>query len=136
MNPPPAFPPARGSLSPTVAGTLSPFDAVIFDLDGVVTDTATVHQAAWKELFDNVLQDPRIRAGGAKGEFGEQDYLRYVDGRPREDGVRAFLGSRGITLPDGSPDDTEQDWTVAGLGLRKDRIFREHLQRAGVMVFP
>src|SRR3954468_12912341 len=100
MNPPPAYPPVRGELSPTVAGTLSPFDAVIFDLDGVVTNTAAVHQAAWKELFDSVLQDPRMPDDGDKGEFEGQDYLRYVDGRPREDGIKAFLHARGITLPD------------------------------------
>ena len=136
MNTLPAFPPARGTLSPTVAGTLSPFDAVIFDLDGVVTNTAAAHQAAWRELFDSVLRDPRMPAGIDAAGLTGQDYLRHLDGRPREEGIRTFLHTRGITLPEGSPEDTEQDWTVVGLGKRKNRIFQEQLGRTGVRVFP
>ncbi|MCG2622171.1 beta-phosphoglucomutase family hydrolase [Arthrobacter sp. I2-34] len=136
MNVPPAYPLARGTLSPTVAGTLSPFDAVIFDLDGVVTNTAAVHQAAWKELFDSVLADSRMPVDNGVPEFADEDYRRYIDGRPREDGVRSFLRSRGIALPEGSPQDTEQDWTVFGLGKRKNRIFQELLRRTGVKAFP
>ena len=136
MNTLPTFPPARGTLSPTVAGTLSPFDAVIFDLDGVVTNTAAIHEAAWRELFHSVLRDPRMPAGIDAAGFTGQDYLRHLDGRPREEGIRTFLRSRGITLPEGSPEDTEQDWTVVGLGKRKNRIFHERLRRTGVRVFP
>jgi len=136
MNAPPAYPPSRGTLSPTVAGTLSPFDAAIFDLDGVVTNTAAVHQAAWHALFDDVLRDPRIPEGCRGATFDSRDYRRHVDGRSREDGIRAFLGSKGITVPEGSPEDSEQDWTVFGLGKRKNSIFRAQLRDRGVKVFP
>jgi beta-phosphoglucomutase family hydrolase len=122
--------------SPTASAALSPFDAVIFDLDGVVTDTATVHEAAWKQLFDGVLEDPRITGHAPKGPFSAADYLDYVDGRPREDGVRSFLASRGITLPDGKPSDAAGELTVRGLAKLKDRIFKELLGRDGVRTFP
>lgn len=122
--------------SPTAAAAVSPFDAVIFDLDGVVTDTAAVHAAAWKELFDEVLKDPRIPAGANRGPFRIEDYLKYVDGRPREEGVRVFLASRGIVLPDGKASDTAEEWSVFGLGAHKNRLFMERLDREGVLAFP
>ncbi|GAC1453762.1 MAG: hypothetical protein PVSMB10_11450 [Pseudarthrobacter sp.] len=122
--------------SPTAAAALSPFDAVIFDLDGVVTDTATVHEAAWKQLFDEVLEDPRLTGQARTGPFTAADYLDYVDGRPREDGVRSFLASRGVTLPDGKPSDAPGELTVSGLARRKDRLFNELLGRDGVRTFP
>ena len=78
------------------------FDAVLFDMDGVVTRTAAVHFAAWKETFDALLSK---RDGSKQKPFTQQDYLDYVDGKPREDGVRSFLGSRGIILPLGSSKD-------------------------------
>lgn len=111
------------------------FEAVIFDLDGVVTDTASVHRAAWKELFDDEL---RRRAGGGDSgfePFTDDDYRRYVDGRPRYDGVRAFLASRGITLPEGTPDDPPEARTVCGLGNTKDAMFHRRLDDDGVAVF-
>ena len=89
--------------SPTAAAALAPVDAVVFDLDGVVTDTAEFHAAAWKELFDAVLQDSRIPQDARRDPFTDADYLSYVDGRTREDGVTAFLESRGVTLPAGGP---------------------------------
>jgi beta-phosphoglucomutase family hydrolase len=122
--------------SPTASAALSPFDAVIFDLDGVVTDTATVHEAAWKQLFDQVLEDPRITGQARKGPFSTADYLNSVDGRPREDGVRLFLASRGVTLPDGKRSDAPGELTVHGLAKLKDRIFKELLGRDGVRTFP
>lgn len=122
--------------SPTVSAALSPFDAVIFDLDGVVTDTATVHEAAWKQLFDEVLKDPRISGSAQEGPFSAEDYLAYVDGRPREDGVRSFLASRGVTLPEGRRSDAPGDLTVHGLAKLKDRIFKEVLAHNGVRTFP
>ncbi len=122
--------------SPTANAALSPFDAVIFDLDGVVTDTALVHEAAWKELFDDVLADPRIPATAVRGSFTTDDYLTYVDGRPRDDGVRSFLASRGVTVPEGTGTDTAGDWTVQGLARRKDRLFRDRLAHDGVRTFP
>ena len=122
--------------SRTAAAALAPFDAVIFDLDGVVTDTAAVHAAAWKELFDEVLKDPRIPVEANRTSFGTEDYLKYVDGRPREDGVKLFLASRGIVLPEGDASDTAEEWSVYGLGAHKNRLFKERLDREGVMVFP
>lgn len=93
------------SKSPTAAAALSPFDAVIFDLDGAVTDTAEIHAAAWKDVFDSVLRDPRTPALAKQEPFTDSDYRRYVDGRPREEGVRAFLASRGVEIPPGEATD-------------------------------
>ncbi|WP_028270665.1 beta-phosphoglucomutase family hydrolase [Arthrobacter sp. UNC362MFTsu5.1] len=122
--------------SPTVAAALAPVDAVVFDLDGVVTDTAELHAAAWKELFDAVLQDRRMPADARRDPFTDTDYLRFVDGRTREDGVMAFLQSRGVTLPAGGHADGPGEWTAVGLGARKNGIFGELLGRRPVPVFP
>jgi beta-phosphoglucomutase family hydrolase len=124
------------SASPTAEAALSPFDAVIFDLDGVITDTAEIHSLAWKELFDSVLQDPR--AGAAEGEhrFTDSDYRRFVDGRPREEGVRTFLKSRGISVPEGAASDPPGAWSVNGLSRRKNDIFNQKLKNGRVTVFP
>ena len=99
---------------------------VLFDLDGVVTKTAKTHAVAWKELFDEYLQ--------AKGEppFEEEDYRRYVDGRPRYDGVETFLQSRGIVLPRGTSEDSPEEETICGLGNRKNQIFHNVLKEHGV----
>ena len=118
--------------SPTVAAALAPVDAVVFDLDGVVTDTAAV----WKELFDAVLQDPRIPQAARRDPFTDSDYLRYVDGRTREDGVASFLRSRGVTLPAGGSGDGPAEWTAVGLGARKNAIFEKLLGIRPVPVFP
>ncbi len=114
--------------------------ACLFDLDGVVTQTATVHARAWKEMFDAFLRE-RARATG--GEFvpfdGRDDYDRYVDGLPRADGVRGFLRSRGIDLPDGDPDDPpdqpDGEVTVNGLGNRKNEIVQRRIREDGVQVY-
>ena len=114
-----------------------PYDAVIFDMDGVVTDTATVHAAAWKRLFDEVLADPRAGGAGSARPFDPaDDYRRHVDGRPREDGVVAFLGSRGIRVPVGDPGDPGSAWTVHGMAARKNAIFLALVAAQGVRVFP
>ncbi|MFR9730080.1 HAD family hydrolase [Saccharopolyspora sp. MS10] len=105
-------------------------DAVLFDLDGVLTDTASVHCAAWKRLFDQYLSSRAERLAPFTGE----DYLRHVDGRPRGDGVRGFLGARGIELPAGSPSDPPGRGTVVGLGKLKDRYFRDAVAARGVRV--
>ncbi len=109
---------------PTIAA--SRFDAVLFDLDGVLTSTARIHAACWKRMFDEYLESRALRTGDAFEPFSiETDYKRYVDGRPRYDGVRAFLASRGITRPEGSPSDPPTAETVCGLGNRKNELFAE-----------
>lgn len=109
------------------------FDAVIFDLDGVVTDTARVHAAAWKELFDSHLSEA---TPGAAPFDADGDYLRFVDGRARVDGAVAFLASRGLTLPAGEPSDPPGAETIWGLANRKDELFLRHLATEGVTAFP
>ena len=117
--------------------TLHGLDAVIFDMDGVVTATATVHAAAWKRLFDEFLVDDAARRGVAFVPFDDHaDYDRYVDGRNRYDGVRGFLASRGIDLPDGGPSDPIDRETACGLGNRKDAYFHEELRGPGAHSYP
>jgi alpha,alpha-trehalase len=106
------------------------FDATIFDLDGVLTDTARVHAAAWNEVFDDFLQRRAEREGAGFQPFDiGSDYLAYVDGRSRHDGIRTFLASRGMKLPEGSEQDPEDAETVGGLGQRKTRLFRQALRQ-------
>jgi beta-phosphoglucomutase family hydrolase len=106
------------------------FDAAIFDLDGVLTDTAGVHADAWKAVFDAFLQRRAQRQGREFQPFdAESDYLAYVDGRPRYDGVRSFLASRGINIPEGSEHDSEDAETIRAIGERKTRLFRQALQQ-------
>lgn len=115
---------------------VSAFDAAVFDLDGVITRTATVHAAAWKRLFDAFLERLAARTGAAFQPFDiEGDYLCYVDGKPRLDGVRDFLRSRGVILPEGEPDDPPGRETVCGLGNGKNALFQEILAQHGVEVF-
>ncbi|MFJ3230925.1 HAD family hydrolase [Streptomyces sp. NPDC086787] len=105
--------------------------ACLFDLDGVVTKTAVVHAAAWKEAFDAFLAD----RGGGRPFDPVADYDEYVDGRPRADGVRAFLGSRGIELPEGDPDDPPGNRTVHGLGNRKNELLLARIRSDGVEAY-
>jgi HAD superfamily hydrolase (TIGR01509 family) len=108
-------------------------EAMIFDLDGVITFTARVHAAAWKELFDEFLKARALRFGEPFREFTvEGDYLTYVDGKPRYDGVASFLLSRGISIPYGRPSDKVSAETVCGLGNRKDALFTKKLREVGV----
>lgn len=110
------------------------YSAVIFDMDGVITDTARVHAIAWQALFDDVL--PRLD-GPAREPFDPgSDYRRYVDGRTREDGVRAFLAARSVELPEGTADDGPESLTVAALAARKQGFFERELAASGVQVFP
>jgi trehalose 6-phosphate phosphatase len=113
------------------------FKALIFDLDGVITDTASVHSAAWKRMFDNFLRRHAEREGIAFQPFDIQsDYLPYVDGKPRLDGLRSFLESRGIYLPEGTPDDPADADTIQGLGKRKNRDFLKQIEESGVEYYP
>jgi HAD superfamily hydrolase (TIGR01509 family) len=109
--------------------------AMVFDLDGVITFTARVHAAAWKELFDEYLKQRSAHLGEPFRAFDiEQDYLSFVDGKPRYEGVASFLASRGITIPYGSPSDPPGVETVCGLGNKKDKLFTEKVRETGVDV--
>lgn len=110
--------------------------AGLFDLDGVLTDTAAVHDKAWTEMFDAFLQERAERSGEPFVPFDPvADYATYVDGKPRPDGVRDFLASRGITLPEGNPDDGPDNETVNGLGNRKNQALLRRIREEGVAVF-
>jgi beta-phosphoglucomutase family hydrolase len=114
-----------------VAGSVpdwSAIDAVLFDLDGVLTPTARVHERAWAETFDAFLAD---RAPGQRS-FSPDDYLSYVDGKPRFDGVRAFVDSRHIDLPEGTPHDRAGHGTIGALGNAKNAAFRRILRAEGI----
>lgn len=111
-------------------------DAVVFDMDGVVTDTASVHARAWARIFDRFLRGRAEATGGSFAPLTDDDYRRYVDGKPRYDGVRAFFVSRGVTLSEGDASDATDEETVCGLGNRKDLDFLDHLRREGVVAFP
>ena len=112
------------------------YDAVLFDLDGVVTPTAEVHMHAWEAMFTSFVTARSAADGIAYPPYGEQDYFQYVDGKPRYDGVRSFLDSRGITLPEGDPDDPPTAETVCGLGNRKNDAFNQILAAEGVQAYP
>lgn len=111
------------------------FEGAVFDLDGVITFTASAHAASWKRMFDAFLRRRADSAGVAFVPFDEaSDYRTYVDGKPRIEGVKSFLRSRGIDLPEGTPDDPPSDQTAWGLGNRKNEAFREVLDAQGVEV--
>ena len=121
---------------PTITISKDRFDAVIFDMDGVVTDTARTHSAAWKRMFDEYLRERAESTGEPFVEFTDDDYRRYVDGIPRVDGAMSFLESRGITLPVGEPIDppgSESVWAVAN---RKNGFFLQSLDEDGANPYP
>ena len=109
----------------------------LFDLDGVLTETAKVHDAAWKEMFDDYLRERSRKTGEPFVPFDPvADYDQYVDGKPRADGTRSFLESRGIHLPEGSDDDPPDAETVHGLGNRKNEIVLRKIHEDGVEAYP
>jgi beta-phosphoglucomutase family hydrolase len=111
--------------------------ACLFDMDGVLTETASVHAAAWQEMFDAYLRRRAAREGTPFVPFDPAaDYDRYVDGRPRADGVRTFLASRGITLPEGSEQDRPGEETVHGLGNWKNELLLRRIAAGGVHAYP
>jgi NADH:ubiquinone reductase (H+-translocating) len=111
--------------------------ACLFDLDGVLTETAAVHAAAWKETFDGYLRSRSARTGEPFVAFDAiRDYETYVDGKPRDDGTRSFLQSRGIVLPEGTSEDPPEAETIRGLGIRKNMVFLQRLRDQSVTVFP
>jgi beta-phosphoglucomutase family hydrolase len=118
---------------PAAVGLPPHVNACLFDLDGVLTDTASVHAAAWKEMFDAYL---RGRAEPFVPFDIATDYPAYVDGKRRQDGTRSFLASRNIVLPEGTPDDAEDVDTVNGLGTRKNNLVHAKIARDGVTVYP
>ncbi len=107
------------------------YDAALFDLDGVITPTALVHMRAWSAMFNAFLE-----GRGLPADYSDDDYHRYVDGKPRYDGVRSFLASRDIELPEGTPDDPSDADTVCGLGNRKNDDFEQILADEGVEPYP
>lgn len=116
-------------------GELDGYDAVLFDLDGVITSTAEQHFAAWKEMFDDFLQRRAERLGEAFQPFERADYHRFVDGLPRYDGVRRFLESRGVGLEEGAPGDPPGAETVRSLGDRKNELVNAMIRDEGVTVY-
>jgi beta-phosphoglucomutase family hydrolase len=115
---------------------LSSFDAFLFDLDGVITRTAGLHASAWKKLFDDYLAAEAESTGSPFVPFDiVADYRAHVDGKPRHAGIRDFFASRGIRLPDGTPQDEPSQDTVHGLGKRKNRYFLVSLEQEGVRVY-
>ncbi len=110
--------------------------ACLFDLDGVLTQTTKVHSAAWKQMFDNYLRERARRSNEAFVPFDPvRDYDEYVDGKPRYDGVQAFLASRGVELPEGDPSDTPEAETIDGLGNRKNEIVLRLIREQGVQPY-
>jgi len=135
---------ARADATPTASDSAqSPppvrpdrFDAVLFDMDGVITDTARLHAGCWKQIFDEFLAGRRPGAGEDLRPFdADEDYRRYVDGKARTDGVRDFLASRGIRLPPGREDSPPDEESVRGLARRKDALFGRALAEGGVEVY-
>jgi beta-phosphoglucomutase family hydrolase len=113
------------------------FDAVIFDMDGVVTQTAKTHAAIWKQMFDEYLEDLGRREGRTYRPFTiETDYRVYVDGKPRYEGIQSFLESRKIKLPPwGDPEDPPDRKTICGLGNKKNLLFHEYIKKHGVEIY-
>jgi beta-phosphoglucomutase family hydrolase len=120
----------------TALSRMATLEAWLFDLDGVLTDTASVHDAAWKVTFDEFLSR-RAGKGALFTPFDPvADYEQFVDGEPRLDGVRSFLSSRGIHLPEGGPEDGPECETVTGVGRRKNDLVLRMLAEGGVNAFP
>jgi beta-phosphoglucomutase family hydrolase len=112
------------------------YDAVLLDLDGVITDTASIHAACWKQMFDEYLQRRAAQKGEEFRPFDiATDYRLYVDGKPRYDGVRDFLSSRNMRLPEGNPDDPPSAETVCGLGNRKNELVNNIIEEKGVQPY-
>ncbi len=119
------------------ARALNQFEAMLFDLDGVLTPTATIHAACWKRVFDEFLKSRADSTGEPFVPFDlPKDYLSYVDGKPRYPGVQSFLASRNIELPYGDPKDSPNQTTVCGIGNGKDSYFSTVLREDGIAAFP
>jgi beta-phosphoglucomutase family hydrolase len=127
----------QGPYAGRVLGLPDSIRGCLFDLDGVLTQTAKVHDAAWKEMFDDYLRERSRKTGEPFVAFDPvADYDTYVDGKPRADGTRSFLESRGIHLPEGADDDPPTAETVHGLGNRKNEIVLRKIREDGVEAYP
>jgi beta-phosphoglucomutase family hydrolase len=116
--------------------TRDKYDAILFDLDGVITNTASLHAACWKQMFDEYLKKRATQRGEAFRPFDiATDYRLHVDGKPRFDGVRDFLTSRGIKLPEGTPADPPEAETVGGLGNRKNELINDVIEERGAQAY-
>ncbi|MFE4078623.1 HAD-IA family hydrolase [Paenarthrobacter sp. YIM B13468] len=122
--------------SPTAAAARPPYDAVILDLDGVVTTTATVHQAAWKDAYEAIIRDPRFPPDADRRAFKPGDYFGLLDGKPREQGLMDLMASRGVRIPAGLPSDPTGEWTAFGLGALKNKAYLARLRTDGVKTYP
>ena len=120
-------------MAPEAQVTRERYDAVLFDLDGVLTSTATLHARCWKQAFDAVLRE---HAPGQPPFDIDRDYGEYVDGKPREDGVRDFLAARGIHPPEGESGDPSDAFTVHGIGERKQALVERELAKGGIEAYP
>ncbi|MGI0070672.1 MAG: HAD family hydrolase [Thermoplasmata archaeon] len=133
-TPEPPLHPLAGVVTPL--GLPGSVRACLFDLDGVLTRTAELHAAAWKQMFDDFLRGRAAQAGTLFVPFDlKTDYDNYLDGKPRSDGVRSFLTARRIVLPDGTPDDPPTAETVAGLGNRKNQLVLQLIRQTGVRTY-
>lgn len=131
------MPLAGAAASPGFTLSRARFDAVLFDLDGVVTRTATVHARAWQRMFNDFLQEWAQRSGHPQPPFDiVEDYRRYLDGMPRQEGVARFLAARGIVLPLGQKSDPAEAGTIYGLGNRKNALLLTMIRENGVDVYP
>jgi beta-phosphoglucomutase family hydrolase len=110
--------------------------ALLFDLDGVLTSTAVIHSQAWKQSFDTFLATYADATDDQRRPFSQDDYLAYVDGRSRDDGISSFLRSRDIRLPHGDPTDVSTDGSVTGIGNTKNALFLELLDKQGAQAYP
>ncbi|MCP5508537.1 MAG: trehalose-phosphatase [Chlamydiales bacterium] len=127
----------QATRQPTVTISPEKFHAVIFDMDGVITKTANVHAKAWKRLFDEYLKERAEKSGEPFVPFAaDSDYGKYVDGKPRYEGIESFLRSRGIELPWGERDDSDDRETICGLANKKNRMFQETIRAEGVEAYP
>ncbi|WP_051427454.1 HAD-IA family hydrolase [Arthrobacter sp. H20] len=122
--------------SSTLTAAQPPFDAVIFDLDGVVTNTAVIHRGAWADTLAAIISDSRCPVGASRAPFTQDDYSTTVDGKPRESGLIDLLASRGITLQMGQATDAAGDWTAYGLGALKNEAYLKRLAANGVQAYP
>lgn len=120
----------------TASNNMKKYQAGIFDLDGVITRTARHHKKAWRKLFDDFRQYLRRQGESTFEPYHEEDYIQYIDGKPRHDGLRSFLESRDIELPEGKPEDQLEDQTIYGLGNHKNDLFLQVLEEEGVDVYP